>query len=80
MRFRSALIGVGLMVGLLWPAGAVANASVEFCGVGAQCVAGPFGSSAECLSTQSNYARYYRITAQCFHNEINQWFFGWADK
>lgn len=57
----------------------VAEASVENCGM-SSCVAGLFATQAECLQTQSNYARYYRIIVPCANNGSGQYLFVWADK
>ncbi len=44
-------------------------------------VASGYPSEADCKKSQSNYARYYRIVAQCFYNiGFGSWQFSYEDR
>jgi hypothetical protein len=41
---------------------------------------GPIWSERDCIFTQSNFARYYRIVVPCFQTVDSAWWFFWTER
>ncbi|EXG82397.1 hypothetical protein [Cryptosporangium arvum] len=71
-KLFGATLGTLMLGGLLVGGAAPAQAAVE--------VKGPYTSRSACIQEQSNYARYYRITRQCWNigpSGNNLWYFNY---